>query len=72
MPTQYEYRILQKRRRWTMNHIYDEWFRPTGRDFQNSQSAKNILKMLREENPEDEFKLQRRPCIQEWEDVNTA
>lgn len=69
MPASYEYRVLQMRKRWTMMTPYEEWFRPTGRDYRDSDSARVELRRLRAENPDRVFKMQRRPVIQDWKDI---
>lgn len=65
----YEYRILQRRERWTMGAPYDEWTRATYRDFDDSASARGELAQLQGMNPAAEYRLLRRAKVQAWKDI---
>lgn len=69
--TIYEWRLLQRRERWTMGCPYEEWFRPIPWDYSDKGIAVAALKRWRELNPDNDFKLQSRvkPTIREWKDL---
>lgn len=69
-PVEYEFRILAKRARWTMGNPYEEWYRPTGVDYQDEDLA---VATFTDNLPfHDGLKIQRRPKIEDWSDYDPA
>lgn len=67
--TNTEWRVLERRDRWTMDNHYQEWIPAHVRLFAAAAEARRFLIGCRTDFPERVFKMQSRPKIQEWKDL---